>query len=261
MPRIVAAAFSLALAASASAQADSAKAYKNIHTIAIVSLLGNEVDMQTLGPIWTIKAYKLQTNWNFNEKITNEIGRLLASRFTIAAPPDPHLFGPVGNGLFEFPLREIHRSIAALPKNPGVDAYVVVFPFPGNSPTDWLGPFVRRDAGLFGEGTTIVGIYYAVGVFDASTGEEIDHGMPKIPAKGFLGGFSTPSANCSKTMWSDTAEGLSDDQKSRIARAMSSLATRSVAYALAGANLITESEAEASVKSYSGEDDPSCHPS
>ena len=70
----------------------------------------------------------------------------------------------------------------------------------------------------------------------------------------------TPAASCSKTMWADSAEEMSDDQKSRIARAMSSLATRSVAYALGGANLITESEAEASVKSYSGEDDPSCQP-
>ena len=142
MPRIVTAAFALAMAAPANSHAENKKGYKDIHTIAIVSLLGNEVDMQTLG--FAHVAYKLQTDWNIDEKLTKEIARLLASRFAIASPPDPHLFGPVGNGLFDFPVREIHRRIAAMPKNPGVDAYVVAFPFPLNSAADWLGPFVRR---------------------------------------------------------------------------------------------------------------------
>jgi len=242
----------------ASSYADDSGTHPNIHKIAVVSIIGNEVDMQTLGPAFSAKAYKLQTDWNIDEKIAAEIARLLAGRFMVSTAVDSRAFGTIENGIFDNPVSEVQRRIAALPKVGGLDAYIVVFPFQLNGSANWSGLFVRRDPGLFGGGTTIVGVYYYFGVFDASTGKRIDYGTPKLPAAGFLSGFSPPSATCSKTMWADTAEGLSDEQKSGIRREMLSLATKSVGYAMAGANLITKSEADANAKLHAGDDDPSC---
>ncbi|MGD0191004.1 MAG: hypothetical protein ABSD74_09710 [Rhizomicrobium sp.] len=58
--------------------------YANIHTIAVISALGNDVDMQTYGLSSILDSdYTLHTDWNLDAQAVDEISRILAKQFTV----------------------------------------------------------------------------------------------------------------------------------------------------------------------------------
>src|SRR4051794_13301000 len=72
------------LALSAAAQsADAKMPLSGIRRVAIVSILGNTVDMQTEGMKWDYADYKLHTDWNLDELIRDYVTKALGSRLDI----------------------------------------------------------------------------------------------------------------------------------------------------------------------------------
>lgn len=106
------------------------KSYANIHTIAVISALGNDVEMQTFGATRFGNAeYTLHADWNVDAQIADEVTKALSPRFAIRdAGIDPRVFGGIKMGPTDDEWSQVKNRIMALPRSSGIDAYVVVFP-------------------------------------------------------------------------------------------------------------------------------------
>ena len=248
--------------ASPIAHAASTSEFDRIHTITIVSALGDTVDMQTQGTSFDYADYKLRTDWSLDVQVQDYVTHALQSRFTIKkSAVDPQIFANIKSDISTTPLSQAEDRIAALPVKPNVDAIVVVLPYPTDS-TGYVSPGFDVTYGvpfLFNDGTTWVAVTYEVYVLDAKTGQMIDYGSGKIPASNMLSGHSPPWAQCSNSMWADSEDKLSADQKTRIRTELWSLLTRSLPYALSGANLVSDAEAGTLAGSLAVAGDVSCH--
>jgi hypothetical protein len=233
-----------------------------IHSVAVVSLLGNQVDMQTQGTRFDYADYKLHTDWNFDDPVREYVTKAIQPRFIVTdGALDPQIFSGAKSGPFRSMWVEIGDRLRALPQKPAVDAVIVVHPEETDS-TGYLsaGLAVTHDAPfLFNKGATTIAANYSVDIYDAKTGDRIDYGTGRFPASGYLTGYSPAREQCSNSVWADSEGQLSTDQKSRIHQELWSLLTRSLPYAMASAGLIERSDAESLSATSAVAGDSECH--
>jgi len=219
------------------------------------------VDMQTDGPtIFGNDDYKLDLDFDLDAQIVQQVKAALGKNFAVTeVAVDASAFSALESGVDE--TREMRRRILALPKAEGVDAYIFVLPDLFKGPAFELrGLVVTRSPSPFGDGFTTVGTHYAVGAFDAVTGNRIDYGTAQYPSSRTLTGHERPIERCTNSMWADAADRLSDGQKSRLRKEFRALVSRSIAYTLASAGLINKSETAAVTAAFDTQGDESCHP-
>lgn len=231
--------------------------YAGIHSVAVISLLGDDVDMQAGGVTrFGNHDYILHTDWNLDAQIAGEVATALKERFLIRdGALDSRAFPKITADFLHDPATQVQRALATLPQSTDLDAYVIVFPQSfGGIGMDWQGLAVTRGQGLFGPGTTSIEAYYEVAVYNARTLRRIDSAAAR-----FEGSHSPPVEMCSNSLWGDSADQLSDEQKSRVRTEFESLIDRSLFYTLSAAGLMGSADAAVAAAKGQRSGDPSCH--
>lgn len=249
-------------AAACIAQPAAASADKlgNVHTVAIVSILGNEVDMQTGGTRFDYADYKLQTDWNLDALIHDHVANAVRGRFAVKDDAlDARLFSTVKNSSGRAVWAQIRDILKAAPQKPDVEAVIVVHPNESPGPLSPGLGVIHEAPSWLGSGTTIVGATYALGIYDAKTGDRIDYGTGRYPASDTLSGYTFPWETCPASIWADAEDKLTAKQKNGIRQELWSLITRSLPYALTNSGLISKTDAE-SLKASATAAGLSCHP-
>ena len=226
--------------------------YANIRTVAVISALGNEVETNTLG-FMSGADHDLQTDWNLDNEVVAVATKLLVGRFTVKTiAVDSGAFANIESA------RDAERRIAALPKDNGIDAYIVVFADFSAQVGDQRHAFVvSRDTGP--SGIAIASTNYYIGIYDPATAREIDYGSAQYPAPGSIYGKGTPIATCPNAMWAEDPSQLPPDQQAQLRKIFSWLIDKEIGYGLASANLISKSDAAAVSAQNSASPIPACH--
>lgn len=248
--------------AEASEQSIESSKLAGIHSVAIISLLGNDVDMRTQGTMFDRDDYKLHTDWNLDDRTRAAVEQALSIRFHVEHTPiDTNGFSTLETSFLGDISMQVSQRIAALSPKPKVDAIIAIYPNETDV-TRYISPGMSVTRGvpfLFHSATTDIAATYAVGVFNPVTGERIDYGTARMTGSG-ISGYSAPVMRCSNALWSETEAALTTDQKSGIKTELWSLISKSLPHALNNAGLISSSEENALSASISSEGDASCHP-
>ena len=252
MRRFIAIAIAGTLAMTSASAAD--RKYANVHTVAVVSALGGAITVNRLGFRWNANEYKLPIEWELDAQLTRQATAILAKHFVVNEV-DPKTLIPSGPESTE--LNSVRERIASMPKMVGVDAYVVILPDPAEV-SYGEGAVVTRDPGLFGGGNTILGLHYKVWAIYASSGKVIDFGTAENPASENIFGSSLPFDTCDNSLWSDSVDSFSVEQKASLRKEFAVLASRSIGYTLANAGLIDKPEAQAATATFDITGDKAC---
>jgi hypothetical protein len=220
----------------------------NIHSVAVISAIGDELELRQVGlMVFSNAATPVSIrDWNLDDAIEKTVGAALSSRFTVVlVPHDRASFASIRPGMFNSFEHQAGRLIAAMPAG-AVDAYVVVFrmtlqdPIMGtNQNLDGIG-FYHHGLG-FGHAINAIYAFYAVGVFDAKTGEMLRSGGAESTMK-TLFGYAAPWLACDPSLWPDSPDALSAGQREQIRGLVFTLIGTSLNHGLANADLIDDSQ-------------------
>ncbi|HEX3652629.1 MAG TPA: hypothetical protein VHU18_07390 [Rhizomicrobium sp.] len=231
----------------------------DIRSVAVVSLLGNEVDMQTIGMTkFEYKDYKLHIDPKLDDDVRDFVTNALQKRLTVKNDVSPQAFSGVKSSFSETLWDNIGTHIRLMSPAPDVDALVVIYPNATNELMPSQLAVTHQAPFLFHGPIDIFAAGFAIGVFDAKTGERIDFGTGRFPQRGYIAGFSPPWERCPDSMWAESEGALSPDQKGKIRQELWSLITRSAPYALTNAGLISASEADELAKTSAPAGDSAC---
>ena len=181
--------------------------YANIHTVAIVSALGDGIELKQESDFIgsTAPDYAFHTGLDLDGYVTAKIREAVASRFTIVEPAiDPAL-------LQNFPLPPDARQ-RLLPPSPGAtpDALILVHagelelhsPFPAISISFlYSGLSMTKGTGLFGGHSVAMSAQYEVTVINTRTGATIDSGTALLPPRGVFGSRASVPVHCGDAIW------------------------------------------------------------
>ena len=237
--------------------------YAPIHTLAVISTIGN-VTVRNNGALpGGSDEFTLYANWDLDNQITQEVVTVLSSHFAISKTTiDPQAFSNLDTSALGTAWQDVQRRVKALPPTSGIDAYVVVFPhlIGGSMGVTWHGLSVDRNRSIWGGGHALVGAYYGIGVYNATTGERIDYATGQYPTSRTISGHMAPIDECPLTISAASESNMTSEQNVRLRREFASLFSRSIAYSLASANLISEAEANAATASFLSPGDAECKP-
>ncbi len=242
------------------AAAQAATDVTGIRTVAVVSLLKNDLQLQTTGMTrFDNSSNAVATGWDLDGTVQRRVAAALGGRFQLRnATLPPGLFDHLEGGLFESPRSILAKRIQALPAPAGVDAYLIVVPQWGLMRDETRGIFAYHDAGLLTGKGTLISLPYGIGLYDVHSGKFLGGGNGEIPWAGTFSGYGEPSEECADDFWPGEPAALNDTQKAQIRQEAFSLLERSVPFALADAGLISEDAAKA-MQASAAPAPPSCH--
>lgn len=193
--------------------------YRNIHSIGVISALGNEVTLQNWGVTrFTNDSAKLNLDWNLDTEVSQRVSGALRGRFAVRDVPADAVLLRSEILKHDVPDRsDVPKYLQSLPSSAEVDAYVAILP--GNNSfmtpyglyqTEALGAFRRE--GLFSSNVPIVPYAaYDVLVVDAKTGKLIGWSYGNaLESRGHSGMMSSM---CNKSFGAKTMLDLTDGQK------------------------------------------------
>ena len=233
--------------------------FANVHTIAIISNLGNQARVQRIPftRFGNFEDFKIDLNLNPDTQLVEQIKSVLSKHFTVKdATVNSNAFANIKYGVKD--TSEIRDRILALPKSDGIDAYVMIFPEDAIG-TELRGINIIHYPG-FGDGQTMLGTFYAIGVFDAVTGKRIDYGAARDPLSHAIWGNGPPEEYCANELLPEAADRVSPEQKSRHAKEFQALISRSIASTLASAGLIDKAEIVGATAQFDTQGDATCKP-
>ena len=199
--------------------------------------------------------YKLHTDWNLDAQIAGELANALKERFLVRdSAMAQRTFPKITADFLHDPSTQVQRALTSLPQTKEVDAYIVIFPQQLGIMGGEQGLAVIRGQGLFGPGTTSIETYYEVGVYNSHTGRRMDFATAR-----YEGSHAAPVEFCSNSLWADSADQLSEEQKSRIKKEFESLIARTLVYTLSAAGLVGDADAAVAAGKDQTNGDPSCH--
>jgi hypothetical protein len=210
--------------------------YKNIHTVAVISRMGDTFTFKEVGgTVFSNSEKAIQIpEWRIDDKIASLVTEALSPRFTV-----------VPAGLSGLPITaDLRPLIRSLPPEKIADAYVVIGEWTRQIPTtnqSLSGLGVFRQGKIFGGHSDWLHADYTISVTDGKTLKQIDSGTSRMNDGGFWN--SVPAiVPTDESTWTDTPETLSDSQKQAIKLQMVQLLEKSLPHALATANLIPKSQ-------------------
>jgi hypothetical protein len=234
-------AFLLAAFDGPTAQADTVNEYNNIHTVAVISEIGDSLTIGRVGSTaFTNNQMSLPIlEWGVDDTIRKLATEALSIRFTVK-PLDP--------AAIKTPL-DIEHFIQSIPPESTADAYVVI------SDLGWKDPYTssylsglglyRHDPtfGFLGGTHYAIYAYYRVDVIDGRTGKKIDYGTARMNDRGPA--FNAPPFETTDgANWADTPDAITDAQKSAIKDQLLKLIATSMPFTLRSANLIPKSSSD-----------------
>lgn len=251
----------LAFGSAVAARAADADKYADVHTIGVIDMVSNDLNLQTMGlMVFDNSSRTVHTDWDMQGVIFRRIAGMLQGRFAlrpVSAPADA--FSNLDVGLFGSYQRVMGKRVAALPRVEGVDAYLIVFASNGlMRSSDRQGLFAYHDAGLLvGSGTVVQASYY-IAIYNAATGALYGGSAGHMPTAGTFSGHGPPMEVCADGFWPGSPEPLSAAQSGMIHREIVSLLERTLPYALSGSGLISDGDANAA-QAGAAAGEPSCH--
>ena len=181
--------------------------YANIHTVAIVSALGDGIELKQESDFVgsTAPDYAFHTGLDLDGYITARIRDAVASRFTIVEPAiDPAL-------LQNFPLpADAQKRMLPSTSGSAPDALILVHagelalrsppPFVSMSYL-YSGLSMTKGTGLFGGHSVAMSAQYEVTVIDTRTGATVDSGTGLLPPRGMFGRRLSVPVHCGDAIW------------------------------------------------------------
>jgi hypothetical protein len=228
----------MALLASAAQAADKDE-YANIHTVAVVSTLGDGFIVKRLGiMVFGNSEEVLPTpGWDVDGLLEKLIGNALSSRFTVKSPTIDH------QKMRNCP--DLRKCIAAmLPPDPSIDAYIFVREsdlYARGAGLDPHGIGLFRSEVPFSKDANEVHALYLVSAVDAHTGDNIDYGTAKLPETVLFGDHPYPVKQLTPPLLPDSDSKLDANQLEQLHPIVIDLIQRSYTHALINAHLLPES--------------------
>jgi hypothetical protein len=213
--------------------------YANIHTVAVVSLLGG-VQVNSANDFkWTnTPDYPLPADLQLDDFATAQAAAALKDRFTVIRLPSQRY--PAANYQASFlsgPFDKLRDRLKSDPATANVDAYIVISPNTVDVlGSEWTGLSLTHAKGMFGRESTFLWAVYDVTVYDARTGSRIDYGTAKMTRGYALAAVET----CDNGLWASAPEQITDAQKQQIADQFQATIAQSLSVALMGAQLIPD---------------------
>jgi len=181
--------------------------YANIHTVAIVSALGDGIELKQESDFVgsTAPDYAFHSGLDVDGYITARIRDAVASRFTIVEPAiDP-------TTLRNFPLPpDAQRRFLSPTAGSTPDALILVHagtlvlrsppPFVSMSYL-YSGLSMTKATGLFGGHSIAISAQYEVTVINTRTGATIDSGTALLPPRGVFGSRASVPVHCGDAIW------------------------------------------------------------
>jgi len=210
------------------AAAETKAEYSDIHSICVVSRLGDTLTLSRIG--LTIFGNDSQTvpidDWKLNDAAAQILASELGSKFTIAPVEASGMKG----------CTDVHTA----PDN-DVDAYVILTPAsePILSKPLWhtTGIGLSSQSIPIGSDLDYIHAYTIVSVTDARTGKRIDYGTAGITKGVVLGDSVPPQAHLDASEWPDPPKPPSSDVLAKAHNTILDLLQQSVPYALQKAGL------------------------
>ncbi len=237
----------IALVAQSSQLAAQEDAYAGVHTLGVISALGNTAFYQKQG-ITVFDTYdkSFALDWNVDAKVSQALSTTLAARFGIKpAPPLPSKTNDafLRIGIFDSgpDFKKLSAYLKQLPSAGDVDAFMVVLPARIKEDL-YMAPRTLTGIGLYRETSrsvalTNIEMYAAFGivVVEARTGNVISWGYADAFGNArHRQGYVRSSCLGS---WPTTVDDISSDQKQTINAQTEKLVFRGVAAALRGIGL------------------------
>jgi hypothetical protein len=206
--------------------------YDNIHTVAVVTTIGDTFTYARVGPtVFGVNDQKTMpiTDWGIDQAITDQIQTLLAPRFAFKSIDVKAMNAALNPGTY----------LRSLPPDSGIDAYILVT----EGSLQLAGtPWLIRGLGLYdqdGMFTDIFGYYaaYEITVFDAKTFKRIDGGRSRTDNGGFLS-YWPPLAPADKSDWTGAPELVTDHQRQDSKVAIEALVQQTIPHALRDSGLL-----------------------
>jgi hypothetical protein len=242
----------VALALSLPAYAGSADEYANIHTVGVISALGDSIDWTTVGLVvfQNDQATLPIGDWKLDDDIAQRVAAALSPRFTVKMiTTDVSALETLQVTVMRSVSPDLENFVRGLPANNGVDAYVIVSKAQlpdtvGGSNQSLWGLGVYRHPLMFGRGLFAVYADYRVNVIDARTGNQIDFGSSYSPdSSNFRKRFAWHRMPA--TDYAETPQAATPKQIADIKAELFKITEDSLGIALANANLLGPSSGPA----------------
>ncbi len=251
--------FSLLLAGTV-ASARSANPLADVHTVLVVSAVGNDVKWQHSAPGFLHldrPTLTYHTDWKLDAFLAQKVKDALRDRFTVIEDEvDPTLLEDLMPGTPESIAAKLNERFANITPLQGLDAYVVIH----SRPDDVDNPFismsfdalgVNRAVPIIGGDKTFAFANYQVSVIDARKGKVIASGL-SMGVQKILWERAQPIVSCDNSIWSDTPEQLSDAQKQQLQAEFLALTAKTLPYALEEAHLIPPIKKDLDITEWEG---------
>lgn len=228
---IISVVFGLAMWGAAPALAAETDPYANIHTVSIVSKVGDSITIKTVGS--TVFGNKADqslgiSDWEIDKYIEDKIAALISGRFSVQA---------MSPGLRS--TDNIKNYVQSLPAEQRSDAYIAVVKSiaqPADSNQQISGLTIYRHNLILGGHNDSIWAPFIVSVMDSKTGKVIDYGSASLN-DGRLN-FVPAVADNDAANWADSPDLLTDVQKQNIRSELTHLIDTAVVHAVRRANLI-----------------------
>jgi hypothetical protein len=208
-------------------------AYANIHSVSIVSKLGDGVTLTQNSDLSVTfdssQGVLFHTGLDIDGYVTGKVKEALAARFEIQN--------------VALPISSEDADGKRAPSD--VDAFIIIHPVTftvqtifRTVSTDYVGLNINYIKALFGVHNIMLGAEYAVSVVDAKTGKEIDYGTAVLPPQGIFGIRQKPNLLCGDAIWPATPEHPDDTSATQIRADLMALIASTLPGALEHAHLI-----------------------
>jgi len=206
--------------------------YDNIHTVAVVPVIGETFTFARLGAtIFGPNEQKTMpiTDWGIDQAVVDQIQTLLSGRFTFKPIDIKAMQAASIPGIY----------LRSLPPDSGIDAYILVSNGsfqPPSTPSYLRGLGIYTHDGLFADLYAYYAVY-DVSVYDAKTFKRIDGGRARMDDGGFLS-YTPALRDAEKSAWADAPEVMTDQQRQAAKAAIEPLVQESLPHALRDAGLL-----------------------
>ena len=204
--------------------------YANIHTVTIISKIGDALAIKKVGAIaFGNKEDKLPIpDWSIDKSVEDQVAQLISSRFMVRLADDQLRAA-----------ENVGDYVQHLPAEQRTDAYIVVGKtsrqdFESNQQITGL--TVYRHELIFGAHHDYIYAAYVVSVMDSKTGKTIDYGSSSLNDSRLAA--DPPIAGNPEANWADDPASFTDIQKQNIQSGMTKLISATLVHAVRRAGLI-----------------------
>ena len=220
----------------------SPNAYANIHTVGIVSAIGDCLVLENVAAFVADGALgHLDTrDWGIDDLVTKDVTAAVRDRFEVR----PITYRVIPKFKCESDIAG--PAIDFGRENDDVDAYIVVHKwwsadfFTPNSSARLVSLGLYRHRGLLLGPIVWLHAFFQIAVVDAHTQKVIDYGSAGLPGRTIFGEVPPPARQLDPAIWPDVTSQFGDEQRQYLRAEVTALVRASLIAALVRANVLSE---------------------